>query len=221
MSLTDRLKDKLYKGVALVEQKGAKGIAKMVVQEGKDIHRAAQEQGGYIAAVQNNVNSVVEAVTDRYDKMHQSIDTMFLTDGKYDSTKAKQVLADKTELVKQYGVKAGTTLYNFAKSSPGAILADYRAMVPEPKDIKDKYAGIGSKYKGGLLVKDLDACVEFYNQAQELIPNKNLFKSAVLEDIKASASANSIDLIEFYKDTRETNYKKDEIVDNYLVIKQE
>jgi len=229
--IKDNLKKKVYNIAGKLENKAkkgegipggiadiAKGIGKIVnttVNEAKSIHEGIKKQGGYKKMAQDTL----ETVSEKMDEAYQSLEDTFFTNGSFDKEKAKNALNNTAEATRKYGSKAVQDLSKMIKDNIESIKKDYRSFVPTKEEREGKYRGIGSAYKGNILFRDdFESCLIFYDKARENIPETLKSKKPILKDIKASASKNVADLVEFYSPLEGDGFVriKKEISQKYL-----
>lgn len=185
-----------------------------------DFHKGVKDKGGYLEAGKEVVSSVIDSTRQTY----QSIEDALCTDGKFDSEKAKRLLADNAEAVKNYGSKAARVLADFASDGTVEIREitkdKFRKFVPTEEERARKYAGIGTAYTGVLFRQNYEECLAFHRTVNEKIPRGLKLKTAILSDIKANASSNVEELTESYVTALKANLNLIETLDKFKAIQK-
>ncbi|MGV8086098.1 MAG: hypothetical protein ACP5N1_00570 [Candidatus Woesearchaeota archaeon] len=198
------VKESIAKRVAKAEEniqnrKGIEGnlvnIVDKAIAKAKTTNKSVQERGGYLTVARDTLDNTVDGL----EKFYKSIDDSLFTNGKFDKEKAKLLANDGKALIEKYGKKAGQTIYYITKTVSDKVQKNYRELVSTKEERDTIYKGIGTRYSGILLKPNYENCLKFYEHAKNAIPKNTKYRRVILKDIKASASADVIDLRDFYK----------------------
>jgi len=179
-------------------KKTSKNIAHFVddaVDEAKKAHESVQEQGGYKKLIKEGFDTLKYKANEAYGKLKEST----TTNGEYDSVKVNALLKSGADLSKEYGKKAGKTLLELSGVAAEKAKTTWNTWIPSDDDLK-RYEGIGGSYVGILFKPHYEKCLSFYDEANKVIPIYAEKRNILLEDIKHSASGNSEDLKDFYRE---------------------
>lgn len=171
------------------------GSARKAIKKGRILGKAVK-----LASKPLGADKVTAKTKEYYQRLHdynQSFIETFTTEGKYDESKLKELLLHEVAVADVYGQKALRCLKDLAKKSKSAIHEDYRKWIPTLEELTDKYAGIGIKCDGLILKPDLEACLNFHNEAYQKLPKEELTLS-IMQDIKTHAITNKDELLRFY-----------------------
>jgi hypothetical protein len=221
--VSDYIKRKLAEAGKGIAGKIADAAAPIVNKGKEAAYEIAARVEGHSGSSDGVAGTIVGGLQSIVESLSRKIDEKLFTDGAFDSAKAKSLVADKANTVKTFGEKAYAVIEKTVTSGAQTIKNDYRSFVPEPSEIKEggRYFGIGNKYKGGILFRqNFEDCLAFYAQVNEsTMPNSQL-KASILEDVKASASATPLELINFYtgfpKDQEHEAHRKISVIQQYL-----
>ena len=166
------------------------------ISDGMTQARTEVKEGAHALCV--DVRKAGRAIAEKYRELYGSIDKTFFTEGEFDYDKAKAALNDQRKAIGQYGVKAYQSLCDLVERGKDAVVTDFRSYIPTEEEIRTKYAGIGTEYKGVLLREHYDSCLSFISDTENKLPKGTRYRAQILTDIRASASANPAELREFY-----------------------
>ncbi|KYK25538.1 hypothetical protein AYK26_05895 [Euryarchaeota archaeon SM23-78] len=215
----NKVKKKVYKGMATLEQQveERKGIGKVIagagdvvddiVERAKEADKDIKKKGGYGAMAKRGADAVKKTAEDVYGKLagtYNKFKATVTTKGKYDPNKAKELLKDQAKATAEFGEKAVKSLAQMVKEGFGKLGEDYRKMVPSREERATTYADIGAEYKGVLLRENFEKCLAYHEKVRKALPGRLAGRQAFLNDIKASASSNPKELMEFYKQSKTT-----------------
>lgn len=224
MTFKDHLKT-IGKGLAGLAEEGYEAAKKGA----KEAREEVQRRGGVgktfeqvVDGVARKAEEIASVASDKIDQWANgaerwvdNAENLLYTDGKYDPQKAKVLLNDAAETTRVYGVKAGKTLLDLAKSGVDLAKSGIDKYVPSEEDNK-RYAGIGTAYQGILLRPHYEACLKFHEQARKDLPSGLKLRPSILADIKAHAVANTDELLGLYESMPSSESKIDAVRANLV-----
>ena len=187
-------------------------VVEGAVNTGKQIHEQIQSKGGYRKALQRGGQTFIDSMKDAYNHVANT----FFTDGKIDYEKTRKFFEESADPVRKLGEKAYKSLAELVAKGAETISRDYHQYIPTEEELNTTYKGIGTQYQGFLFREHFDKCLDFYGQAEIQLPKGARYKRKILDDIKASASSNKDELVEFY--AAQIAKTKDRSVINKMMI---
>jgi len=245
MSITDKLcdlkdktkahvlkgKEALYKEVADISQKIENregGIGKTadlvegVITQGKKVYHSPQVQLR-VKVIKDGLSALGEKGYDLYERLRDDISH----EGVVDIQKVEELIKKGASATEKFGEKAVQSLNEMIEKGWAAVKTDYRSIIPSKEELKSKYAGIGTDYKGVLLRKNIEECLAFYQHAKKrkTMANHVKYREEILNYIKASASSNTTELSDYlerkyYEVRKQQGEKSPEAKKQYAIWNQ-
>src|SRR3989338_216775 len=200
-------------GLAATVQKTAATVSEKVQATHADI----KARGGYKKAAAAELEVLSTRIDRYFTSVETAVENTFYSQGKFDEAKAQAFLKAQTQTARRYGEKFVTTVATALTTARETVITDYRSLVPSLEELMTKYTDVGTQYSGILLRPDYEACIKFHSKAEKKLPSGRQYRVAILNDIKASASASKAELLAFYETSKDASAaRKAKIADALL-----